>query len=247
MMSYILRLDDAAPRMNHFKWRKMEMLLHKYDIHPLIGVIPEVQDKELIVYEEDKNFWKKAREWQKSGFAHLAMHGYQHVYSTQCGGVNPVNLRSEFAGVSLEKQQVMLQAGYQKLQAEGIDTDTFFAPAHTFDENTIRAMKEVTPIRIISDTVANDVYVKDGITYVPQQSGSCRALPFRVTTFCYHPNEMSPVDFICLENFLKKYAQKFVEFSSVLKERPYGKFDKMLQDIYFYRKNAGRKEDNLDR
>ncbi len=235
-MSYIMRLDDAAPRMNHFKWNKIESILRRFDVHPLIGIIPDVQDEELIVYEEDRYFWQKAREWQKSGFAHLALHGYQHVYRTINGGINPVNQRSEFAGVPLEEQKVMLKMGYEKLLAAGIKADTFFAPAHTFDENTLKSLKEVTPIRIISDTVANDVYVKDGITYVPLQSGKCRVLPFKVTTFCYHPNEMVSADFIHLENFLIGHAKEFVRFDTVQKNRPYGKLDKVFHEMYFYRK-----------
>lgn len=240
-MSYIIRLDDAAPRMHRFRWNQMEALLRKFDIHPLIGIIPDVQDEELIVYEEDKEFWHKAREWQNSGFAHLALHGFQHVYHTTSGGINPVNQRSEFAGVSLDKQMKMLKNGYEKLLTEGITVDTFFAPSHTFDDNTIKALKEVTPIRIISDTVANDVYVKNGITFVPQQSGKCRALPFKVTTFCYHPNEMTPVDFIQLENFLIRHAKKFVDFGSVIKARHYGKLDKAIHEMYFYRKRRRQK------
>lgn len=244
-MSYIMRLDDAAPRMNHFKWRKIEYILRRYNIHPLIGIIPDVRDEELVVYDEDKDFWQKG--WQTSGFAHLAMHGYQHLYHTKSGGINPVNQRSEFAGISFDTQKEMLAAGYEKLKSYDIVTDTFFAPSHTFDDNTIKALKEVTPIRIISDTVANDVYVRDDITYVPQQSGKCRVLPFKVTTFCYHPNEMTTVDFVYLEKFLAKYASQIVEFSSILKERPYGKLDKALHEIYFYRKKAGREEDNHGR
>ncbi len=240
-MSYIIRLDDAAPRMNHFKWKKIEILLRKYNIHPLIGIIPDVQDEELIIYEEDKNFWKKAKEWQTSGFAHLALHGYQHVYHTKCAGINPVNQRSEFAGVSLNKQKEMLRVGYDKLKQEGICTDVFFAPSHTFDDNTIEALKDVTPIRIISDTIANDVYIKEGVTYVPQQSGKCRVLPFKVTTFCYHPNEMVPADFAHLEKFLTEHAKEFVDFPSVLKDRQYGRKDKILHDIYFFRKKHRQK------
>lgn len=236
IMAYILRLDDAAPRRNHFKWNKIEGLLRKYNVQPLIGIIPNVQDRELLVYEEDKDFWERVRIWQKYDFAHIALHGYQHVYLTKCGGINPVNLRSEFAGVSLNKQREMLKCGYEKLQAEGIATDVFFAPSHTFDENTIIALKDVTPIRIISDTIAYDVYQKDGITYVPQQSGKCRQLPFRTTTFCYHPNEMCTSDFTQLENFLKKYAHHFVKFSSVIKERTYDSVDLLLHNLYFYRK-----------
>lgn len=240
-MSYIIRLDDAAPRMNHFKWKKIEDILCKYNIQPLIGIIPDVQDEELVVYEEDNKFWQKARLWQKSGFAHLAMHGYQHVYLTKCGGINPVNMRSEFAGVSFEMQREMLKDGYKILKENGIEVDVFFAPSHTFDENTIKALKEVTPIRIISDTVSNDTYVRDDIIYVPQQSGICRVLPFTVTTFCYHPNEMVPADFVHLEKFLIKHANEFVPFASVLKQRHYGYGDKMLHEMYFYRKKYGQK------
>lgn len=240
-MSYIIRLDDAAPCMNHFKWNKVEKLLQKYNINPLIGIIPDVQDEELIIYKEDKNFWEKARKWESSGFAHIAMHGYQHVYQTNCVGINPVNNRSEFAGVCFEKQKQMLELGYAKLKEKGLNVDTFFAPSHTFDENTIKALKAVTPIRIISDTVANDVYIKDGITYVPQQSGRCRRLPFKITTFCYHPNEMLPADFVQLEKFLSNNAAEFVKFSSVLKKRPYSRLDEILNKLYFYRKKSRKK------
>lgn len=200
-----------------------------------------MQDEELTVYDEDVDFGEKARWWQQSGFAHLALHGYQHVYRTGCSGINPVNNRSEFAGVPLNKQKEMLRIGYAKLKAEGIEVDTFFAPSHTFDENIILALKEATPIRIISDTIADDVYQKDGITYVPQQSEKCRKLPFQVTTFCYHPNEMTLVYFVRLKRFLKKHAQGFVAFSEVLKERSYGRVDKLLNKLYFYRRTCRKK------
>lgn len=41
MGKYILRLDDAAERMDIVKWNRMEVLLDKYNIKPLVGVIPK--------------------------------------------------------------------------------------------------------------------------------------------------------------------------------------------------------------
>lgn len=38
-MAYLLRLDDAASKMNIKNWLRMEQLLKRFNIHPLIGVI----------------------------------------------------------------------------------------------------------------------------------------------------------------------------------------------------------------
>ena len=77
------------------------------------------------------------------------------------------------------------------MREHGIDPKVFFAPAHTFDNNTLIALKECSNIRIISDTIANDIYTKYGFTFVPQQAGRVRKQPFRTVTFCYHPNTMN--------------------------------------------------------
>ena len=46
MSKYIMRLDDAAEKMNVEKWLRMEQLLDKYSIKPLVGVIPACKDSE---------------------------------------------------------------------------------------------------------------------------------------------------------------------------------------------------------
>ena len=40
------------------------------------------------------------------------MHGYNHVYHAERGGMNPVNRRSEFAGEPLEVQRRKYQKGF---------------------------------------------------------------------------------------------------------------------------------------
>lgn len=68
MLNYIIRLDDACPTMNHEKWRKVEKLLDKYDIKPIVGIIPNSKD-DLFKWEKDERFWETTvkRYIQKNG------------------------------------------------------------------------------------------------------------------------------------------------------------------------------------
>ena len=233
MSKYIMRLDDAAEKMNVEKWLRMEQLLDKYSIKPLGGVIPACKDPEMDQYMYDDEFWNKVQRWTLKGWV-VALHGYEHIYCTESGGLNPVNKRSEFAGVPLDEQKKKIKNGVEILNKHGIIPKIFFAPSHTFDENTIRALKEESCISIISDTVANDVYFNKGIYFIPQQSGRCRKLPFKIVTFCYHPNVMTDVEFDRLEFFLEKHHLDFiVADDKILKKRCKGIFDDFLSIIYF--------------
>ena len=236
MGKYILRLDDAAERMDIVKWNRMEVLLDKYNIKPLVGVIPKCQDAMMDEYPIDSSFWNKVNKWENKGWI-IALHGYNHVYSTNEGGINPVNKRSEFAGISLEQQKEKIRSGVKIFRENGHDPQVFFAPSHTFDENTLVALNDESDIRVVSDTIANDVYYENGFYFIPQQSGRVRKLPFRVVTFCYHPNTMQPKDFAELEGFLQQYAKKFVPVQTLqLKKRRRGPVDRALRWMYFARR-----------
>ena len=237
MSKYLLRLDDASDYMDVEKWQKMENLLDKYGIKPLVGIIPDNKDASLIYnYKQDLTFWNKVLSWKNKGWE-LALHGCYHKYTTKEGGINPVNKRSEFAGVSLDEQRKMIRHGIDILKQYGIVTNVFFAPSHTFDKNTLIALKEESNIRIISDTIANDVYFENDFYFIPEQSGRVRNLPFKLCTFCYHPNTMCDKDFENLEIFLKKYYFKFVAVKEIeLKKRLKSLFDKLLHFMYFVKR-----------
>ena len=219
---YLIRLDDASEYMDINKWVQMEKLLDKYNIKPIFGIIPANQDPNLLSYGKVDEFWKLIIRWKKKGWV-PALHGYTHVFETNDGGLNPVNDRSEFAGVSLKKQCQKIRDGVKILQEHEISPEIFFAPAHTFDKNTMKALKSESEIRVISDTVANDVYYQDGFYFVPQQSGHCRRLPFKMVTFCYHPNIMEKKDFMVLNRFLSLYKDKFLIYHpDILRKRKFG-------------------------
>ena len=232
MKKYIIRLDDAADRMDCNKWDRIENLLDKYNIKPLVGVIPNCKDEMMNKYEVDCAFWNKVLKWKEKKWT-IALHGYEHVYCTTDGGINPVNKRSEFAGVSLEEQKDKIRKAIKIFKENGVEPQVFFAPSHTFDNNTIIAIKEESDIRIISDTIANNSYYYNGFTFVPQQSGKVRNLPFKINTFCYHPNTMTDNDFELLERFIIEYRKYFIEFPIKTANRKRGVIDNLLRIIYF--------------
>lgn len=233
---YLMRLDDASEYMDIEKWTRMETLLDKYEIKPIYGIIPDNQDVELLKSGKVDGFWSLMRNWQEKGWT-PALHGYNHIFETNEGGINPVNKKSEFAGVELNRQKEKIRNGCEILKKNGIDAHIFFAPAHTFDKNTLTAIKEESSIRIISDTIANDIYYKDDFFFIPQQSGYCRKLPFKTVTFCYHPNIMQDDDFYSLEIFLKKEMNNFSCFKDInFSKRAFGIKDTILNKLYFARR-----------
>lgn len=231
MVKYIMRLDDACEKRHMGKWDRMEKLLDSYGIKPLVGVIPHCEDSMMDDYSKDENFWDRVIQWMEKDWT-IAMHGYNHVYGTRCGGLNPVNQRSEFAGEPLDIQKEKIKNGVAVFHQHEIEPKVFFAPSHTFDENTLVALKECSGIRTISDTIAVAPYIKYGFAFVPQQAGRVRKLPFHTVTFCYHPNMMQDADFDYLESFLHAYKQRFVPFTIIKTRRQYGVVDKLLQYLY---------------
>ena len=240
MSRYIMRLDDACPRMNADNWTRIETLLDKYDVHPLVGIIPDCRDAAMDIYPQDPGFWQRVDRWKNKGWC-IAMHGCTHVYGTDCGGINPVNLRSEFAGEPLAVQEEKISRGVELMRAHGIEPEVFFAPSHTFDRNTLAALKKCSGIRIISDTVANAPYLMDGFTFVPQQSGCVRELPLKCVTFCYHPNNMEHSDFERLGAFLAEHAPEFTDFPTESTDRQFGVLDRLLRAGYYAARTIKRK------
>ena len=75
MSQYILRLDDASDYMDVEKWQRMEALLDRYEIKPLVGIIPDNRDSSLTEsYKQDLEFWDKTARWKAKGWE-LAIYG----------------------------------------------------------------------------------------------------------------------------------------------------------------------------
>ena len=233
---YLIRLDDASDHMNIENWAKVERLLDESGIKPLVGVIPLNRDPGLLNFPEDSGFWQKARDWQNKGWR-IALHGYDHVFCSKDGGMNPVHKNSEYAGVPLKIQREKIRSGFAILKGNGLNPTAFFAPGHTFDENTLEALRLESDIRIISDTIANDIYSIHGFTFIPQQAGRVRKLPCRLSTVCLHPNYMKDQEFDELRDFFRAHASEFLDPNTIsLTDRGPGLLDHVYKAAYFLKR-----------
>lgn len=237
---YLIRLDDACPTMDGAKWQRMFALLDSYGVRPMVGIIPHNEDPQQEIDAPDADFWNKARLWQQKGYA-IALHGYNHCYISDKGleGLNPLWARSEFAGVPLEVQQQKIKDGYGILKSHGLTPQYFFAPSHTFDENTLQALRACTDIRIISDTIATKPYRKHGFIFLPQLGGHCAEMRLKGTwTFCLHPSTMVEEQFIAVERFLKVHQDEFIGFDEINMQNVKGKdwISRLLSSTYFLRR-----------
>lgn len=219
--TYLIRLDDACPTMHHENWRRIESLLDSFGIRPMVGVIPDNYDNTQQYSPADAQFWYLVRSWQAKGWT-IAMHGYKHLYhTTEKGGLNPMWHRSEFTGLPLNEQREKIRNGIAILKSQGLTVRYFFAPSHTFDRNTLEALRLETDIRCISDTIANRPYRKYGFTFIPQFGSMPRKMPVKgIYTVCLHPSEMHDDDFILLEERIKALAGKFTTFDEIQPTAP---------------------------
>lgn len=244
MNKYLIRLDDACPTMDRHKWQRTFNILDSYGVRPLVGIIPQNDDPKLMIEPVDPEFWNKAKQWQEKGYS-IALHGFNHCYTSKKGleGLNPLWERSEFSGIPFEIQKQKIRDGIAILNKHGLTPKYFFAPSHTFDRNTLKALKECSNIRIVSDTIATKPYRKDNFVFIPQLGGHCKKMIIHgIWTFCLHPNTMNETNFIALEKFLQNHHSLFIGFEEIqissLKQKD--SFSHLLSWLYFTQRKIRR-------
>lgn len=214
MNRFSIRLDDITPDMDWEKFYRVKSILDKFDIKPLIGIVPDNQDEGLAKQEPKEEFWQEMRELAKDGWS-IAQHGYEHRYESKDGGLLGINMYSEFAGLSFDKQKEKLSKGKQILEENGIITDIFMAPAHSYDDNTLKALAELG-FCYVTDGYTKKPYRYKGLMFIP-----CRTANYGkvegIDTFCIHANTIEEKELVSLDRFLEENKQKAVSFSEFLK------------------------------
>lgn len=217
-MRIAIRMDDITPDMDWKKFEEFKALLDEYQVKPLIGVVPDNRDENLNRDRKREDFWLRVAEWQKAGWA-IAQHGYRHVYTQSKGGCFPLNSFSEFAGLRLEEQKRMLSEGRKLLASQGIETDIFMAPAHSYDKNTLRALRELGMTKL-TDGFGKHPYLYKGITFYPISFhlGSSLRRKNGTTTMVIHTNTIKEED-------MKRYrrifeTQKMISYTEYLDMEP---------------------------
>lgn len=165
----LLRFDDICPTMNWEQWERAKKLLDSVGATALLGVIPDCQDPALQIQSARLDFWDYIKQLQKKGYA-IAMHGYKHVFDIQSSGLCTLKKHSEFAGHDYQEQYRRINEGKRILNEHGIETDIFFAPAHSYDDNTLKALY-ANGFRYISDGRSLKPYIRHGILCIPERSG----------------------------------------------------------------------------
>lgn len=213
MLKFIIRLDDACPTMNEENWMKIEKLLNKYNIKPIVGVIPDNKD-EAFNYQKIEAFWEKyPKKWQENGWI-IAQHGCYHKYDY----IN--NIRTEFYGKSFKEQEKLISDGLKKLNSHKIYPKCFFAPNHTFDDTTIDVCTKLKCFEFISDGYAFYPYSYKGMLFFPSVFDTPHKISSSgIFTFVYHPNTITDNKLEKLENFIKNNIDNFdVDFNEIIQK-----------------------------
>jgi predicted deacetylase len=230
MRKILIRFDDICPTMDFSLWSEVLDTLSQYNIKPLIGVIPKCQDEDLNLTTYNKNFWDHIIDLQSKGFG-IAMHGYTHVFDSKSVGIVCNGNKSEFAGHPLEVQVEKIKNGKKILNDKGIFVDTFFAPAHSYDDNTLKALK-INGFKYISDGKSSNPYIRHGIKCIPcRDAGVPRIFPWGYYTAVFHVHEWRRPEKAHEKVRFLKLCNKYHEDIC-----PFSEFKEQRCDNYYYAK-----------
>lgn len=221
MSHYILRFDDITPGMNWENFLKIKNIATSYNIKSILGVVPENRDPKLSPNQLmcETEFFNKLKDYDEYGDT-IAQHGTYHLYTTANSGILNINNKSEFAGYSYEEQKNKLLIGKKILQQHDIWQPYFMAPSHSFDINTLKALKALG-FEAVTDGYGLYPYDIEGITLVPQLVGKpIKLIPFGVQTICLHTNSMNDRAIDSMIKFLNANHKQFINFKDALNLEP---------------------------
>tara|TARA_Y200000002_G_scaffold367798_1_gene360205 strand:+ start:5346 stop:6074 length:729 start_codon:yes stop_codon:yes gene_type:complete len=227
-MKILIRFDDVAENMNWHLMNKCEVLFDKLNIKPVMGVIPNNEDKDLLIYPKKENFWGIVKKWQSKGWE-IAMHGYNHIYDKETykkdffeyGG------RSEFFGHTLDVQLKKVKKGLEIFKKNNINVRTFFSPNHTYDLNTFEALK-LSGINQVIDGYGLKPYLENNIKFIPQLFYKPIFLPLGLQTTQIHLNYWTEKELDNFLNIISKNYKKIISYEEALKLLSNKTVDKLI-------------------
>lgn len=215
MARIFFRLDDIAPNMNWDKFNFIISLFRRYNIKPLLAVIPDNKDPELLKYPANSDFWRIIKELNQNGWT-IAQHGFEHFYKTQNGGVLKINKKGEFAGLDFKTQKIMIANGISIMKDQlSLIPEIFVAPGHSFDKNTVKALKE-NSFNYISDGIALYPFKKWDLVWLPQVLWRPRKIWFGQITVTLHINTEEQSDLNEIEEFIGKNRKIIGDFTELI-------------------------------
>ena len=216
---YVFRMDDICPSMKWSSFTTLMGIFEKHQVVPLLGIVPENKDPHLKVENDNPKFWEIMKNLMAMGQIEVAQHGTYHEYISSSKGILAEDFgfpsRSEFAGLPYEIQLKRLSAGKKALEQHEIFTTYFMAPSHSFDVNTLRALKTLGFVAV-TDGVSKFPYRNHDLVFVPQMHWSPRKIKRGIQTICIHSNEISQKQIEKIATFLDRHDKNVIKFSEAL-------------------------------
>jgi len=220
----LFRIDDICDKMpNVEKTIKLIEILNRYNIKPLLGVVPKVKDENII--DKGSNFkLEDLKNLINENKVEIALHGYNHKYVTKSSGLLNINEYSEFAGLSYNEQWEKIENGIMSIRDRlDIDVKYFFAPAHSYDVNTLRVLKEFNLVNV--DGIALFPFEFMNVFHIPQQRGYIkeRFLWFKFGVFVnhFHPKTITEKVINDVEKSCEENKEDLANFDEILEKKEY--------------------------
>ena len=209
MAYYIIRFDDINPKMNWARFNKLKSIINRHKIKSILGVIPNCKDKKISKYPEYMNYLNHLQKMKSEGDI-IAQHGYTHITDSKNKGLFGNEKKSEFAGLDYQTQYKRIYNGKKILVENKLWQPIFMAPCHTFDDTTLKVLKNLD-FKFITDGFARYPYELNGIKLIPQLSSMPLPtwLPL-ISQLCIHINNLSDKKLNYLIDFIEKNNHLFL-------------------------------------
>ena len=122
---------------------------------------------------------------------------------------------SEFFGLNYENQLHKIKSGLKKFNDKNISVRSFFAPNHTYDINTLKAL-EKSGIKVVIDGYGLFPYFKFNLFFIPQLFYKEIMLPFGIQSTQIHLNNWDDKYFLNFENFINKNFNNIIDLNYIL-------------------------------
>lgn len=213
---FLLRFDDLCPTVPRAGFSRFLPLIEEFGLHPILAVIPNNLDPQLQLAPPDPEFWARMRDLQAAGAA-IGLHGFRHLCVSRGAGLLPLHRTTEFAGVAEQAQRQWIHAGLTILRGHGLNSRIWVAPRHGFDRNTLRVLRD-EGISLVSDGFARVPFLRDGVTWIPQQLWAPVDKAKGLCTICIHAHTAPDALLEQLHLFLRRHAGQFTSLDRVLAE-----------------------------
>ena len=121
---------------------------------------------------------------------------------------------SEFYGLKYDEQLNKIALGLKKFRDNNIKIRSFFAPNHTYDLNTFKALSN-SDIKIVIDGYGLFPFNKFDLFFIPQLFYR-EIFYLRIQSTQIHLNYWDQDYFTKFENFIEKYKRNIVDLNYIL-------------------------------